>query len=291
MGEALTVTSFFEAWELFADAVWAGVLAGGLLGALGVYVVLRRMVFLSAALSQAAGLGVTLAFYAQIHLGVGAALASPSLGALLATLFAVGVLARRAEGGAGREGALGAVFLVGSAGTLLVGTRIVQELQDVSALLFGTAVAVLPEDLRELAVTAAVVGALHVWWWRGFAAVTLDAEGARVRGLPTRALEGALLVTLALGISVSTRVLGALPTFAFSVLPALVAATWAPNLPRALWLGAALGAGCGFGGYVLSYLYELPVGATQAALGAALFVGSAALRGLQGALRWRPARR
>src|SRR5206468_12324584 len=53
-----TFNDFFAAWDLFRDPVFAAMIAGATLGYLGVYIVLRRMVFVSAALSQAAGLGV-----------------------------------------------------------------------------------------------------------------------------------------------------------------------------------------------------------------------------------------
>ncbi len=279
--DLLTLESFFESWELFADAVWAGTFAGAILGALGVYVVLRRMVFLSAALSQTAGLGVTLTFYAQIHLGLEASWASPSLGALLACLLTVAALAWKKPGQPkDRDSLLGVAFLLGSSGTILVGTRIVQELQDIQSLLFGTAVAVLPEDLTQILVACAVLGALHLWWWRAFAEVTVDPEGARIRRLPVRTLDLLLMVSLAIMISLSTRVLGAMPTFAFGVLPALTALRIAPNVPRALLLATILGAGLGFGGYVFSYMYEIPVGASQTALGVLMFILIATLHNL-----------
>ena len=70
MDDGLTLSAFFEAWELFREAALTGLVAGALLGVLGVYVVLRRLVFLTAAVSQAAGLGVVSAFYAQLHFGL-----------------------------------------------------------------------------------------------------------------------------------------------------------------------------------------------------------------------------
>ncbi len=268
MGEGLTVEQFFELWELFRDAALTGALAGGLLGLLGVYVVLRRMVFLSAAVSQAAGLGVALTFYAKAHLGFAGLMASPTLGSALLTLIAVGIIVRGGrDTPARRDGLLGVVWLLGAAGTLAVGTRIVQDLADIDALLFGTAVAVVPEDVTLVAWTAALIGGLHLWAHRGFAAVSFDPDGARVRGLPARALDWTLFATLAVAVSICTRVIGALPTFAFSVLPALAAVRLAPNVPRALMLAALLGAGCGFGGYLLASLYDLPVGAAQTLLG------------------------
>ena len=77
MGET-SLQGFLDGWELFADATLTGTIAGAILGFLGVYVVLRRMVFLTAALSQVAGLGVVLAFYAHGPLGIPAALTPPS---------------------------------------------------------------------------------------------------------------------------------------------------------------------------------------------------------------------
>lgn len=263
---------FFESWELFGDSVYAGVIAGALLGFLGVYIVVRRMVFLSAALSQTAGFGVTLAFLAQASLGA-SVLLSPTLGATAASLVAVFILMndRVAQTGQ-RDAILGLTFLVGSAGTLAVGTRIVQEIQDVQSLLFGTAVAVVPADLAELAMVGLLLGVVHLIWQRGFTTVALDREDAMVRGLPVRAIEAGLLVSLAIAISVVTRILGALPAFAFSVLPAMAALQVAVNVRRAMLIAAVIGAATGFLGYLSAYLWDLPVGGSQTLVGAGFFV-------------------
>ncbi len=266
-----TLSQFIEGWPLFREPVLAAACAGGLLGALGVYVVLGRMVFLSAALSQSAGLGVALAFFAQLHLAVSPSMASPALGAALVTFLALGLIMRdRSVEGHRRDGLLGLVFLVGSGGTLIVGTRIVQEVQDIQTLLFGTAVAVLPEDLRALAVLTALVGAVHLIGARGFVEVVFDPDGARVRGLPVGGLRAALLVTMAASVSLVTQVLGALPAFAFSVLPALAVVPLASNVPRAMLMAAVAGASMGALGYLMAFFYDLPVGASQALVGVAM---------------------
>lgn len=269
----VTLRAFFAGWELFGPPALAAALAGAMLGVVGVYVVLRRLVFLSAATSQAAGLGVAIAFYAQAHWGLAAGLASPTAGAALFTLAGI-FLITRDHGGGRRESLLGVTYLVGAAGSLAVGTRIAQELHDIETILFGSAVAVLPDDFRAVLATTILVLALHAWLWRGFAAVSFDRDGATVRGLPVRSLEASFFVALALAISVATRVLGALPTFAFSVLPALAAVRLAPNVPRALWIAAALGAGTGFGGYLAAFRWQIPVGASQALCGAALLAAA-----------------
>ena len=268
MNEPLTLQSFWEAWPLFRDSALAGALAGATLGLLGVYVVLRRLVFLSAAVSQVASLGVAGAFYVQLHWQWSV---SPTVGAAAATLAAVLLVLFTADP-ARRDAMLGVVFLLGSAGTLALASRITAELADISTLLFGTAVAVLPEDFERLCLVAGAVALVHVWGARGFAAASFTPEGARVRGLPVRLLDLLLFVTLAVFISVCTQILGALPTFAFSVLPALAAVALAPSVGSALVGSAVLGALVGFGGYVAAYRYSLPVPAGQTLTGLALVV-------------------
>ena len=277
-----TLSAFFEAWDLFREPALAGAVAGALLGMLGIYVVLRRMVFLSAALSQSASLGVSLAWFAQVRWSVPAWIASPTTGGTAASLLAAGaMLAGRSSLSTRRDGVLGWVYLLGAAGTLAVGTRIVQEVQDIETLLFGSGVAVRPEDFTLLVQVSVVIGLLHLWLHRGFIQVATDQDGARVRGLPTRLVDALLIVSLAVAVSVGTRILGALPVFAFTVLPAMAALGLAVNVPQALPIAALVGGACGFGGYLVAYRYRLPVGASQT-LVAALAV--AAVHLLQRAL-------
>jgi zinc transport system permease protein len=270
--EVPTIAQFFDAWELFQYPAMSGAIAGALMGWLGVYVVLGRMVFLSAALSQAAGLGVALAFWLQIGWGMAdSPLASPWVGATVLTVVAtLLLLADRSPAGTRREAILGFAYLAGAAGTLAVGTRIAAEVHDIESLLFGSAVAVLPDDFRLLATVAAVILAIHAWGSRGMIQAAFSPDAARVRGLPVGALRVVLFGSVALAISVCTRVVGALPVFALSVLPAAAATRLAPSVRWSLWLAAGIGAFAGFAGYVAAFLWSLPVGASQTLVAAAI---------------------
>lgn len=257
MGEQLSF--FFSAWELFREPTLAGAVAGCVLGLMGVWIVLRRMIFLSAALSQTAGLGVSIAFF--LHVAFDShALPHPGLGAALFTIVAALMLAHRQDGA---DSMLGMLFLGASAGTLALSGHVGVEAHDIDTILFGSAVAVLPEQFYWLLAVSAVLFALHVWWWRGFAMVIADPDDAAVRGVPVRFLENVLIASVALGVATTTWVLGALPAFAFSVLPGIAALTLARNLAVALVLAASLGAIAGFGGYLTAFLFDLPVGASQ----------------------------
>lgn len=264
-----TWTDFVEAWPLFRDPVLCGVIAGAALGLLGVHVVLRRMVFLTAALTQASGLGVALGFFMGIQWG----LELPPVVAAVGTALAAGALlsmdATRVRLSA--ESLLAFVWLACSAGAILVGDRITQEAHDIAAILFGTAVLVRPEDLAQVALVGGLALAGALAFQRALVFAGFDRDGARVQGLPVRMLELGLMATITVTVAVATRALGALPVFAFSVLPGMAALMATRRLEQAFPLALLLGALSGGLGYLAAFFLGFPVGASQAGV-AGLFV-------------------
>lgn len=266
--EGPSIEAFLTAWELFRDPMMCALVAGLALGFLGVYVFLRRMVFVSAAVTQSAALGVAVAFYLEIHLGV---VLEPIFGAALFALFAtLALLIDPERHQLTREAILGWVFAATGGAAVLVGDRIAQEAHDIQSILFGTAVLVRPFDLYVVVVTAALVLSLNLWWYRGLTFASFDPVAARVQGLPTQMLQAVILISIGMMVGVSARALGALPVFALSTLPAIAALLLGARLGWSFGIAALLGALSGFVGYALAFFLELPVGATQTALAAAL---------------------
>ncbi len=264
--ETPSLADFMAAWELFRDPILCALVAGAVLGFLSVYIVLRRMVFVSAAVTQSAGLGVALAFYSEIHLGfhiepiIGAALLS-----LLATLV---LLIDPARLHLTRESLLGLVFAVTGGAAVLVGDRITQEAHDIQAILFGTAVLVRSSDLNAIILAAVVTMCLHLLWFRGLSFASFDPVAARVQRLPVGLLQATTLVTIGIMVGVSARALGALPVFALSTLPAVAIVQLGLRLRLSFVLATVVGALAGGGGYLFAFFYEFPVGASQTMLAA-----------------------
>lgn len=261
-----SLSDFWAAWETYEPGVMAGVIVGATLGLLGVYVVLRRLVFLTAAIGQTASLGVVLSLFLGAVAGPVWWVPSPTLFAVLLTFAGTLLVSRRsARSPVFRDGLLGAMFLLGAAGTILLGSRLTEEMHEIEALLHGVGVAVLPEDLAVVTWVGALVALVHFMFWRGLSAASFDPIGAAVRGVPVRLLEVVLALTLSLAISSGIRALGVMPVFALSVLPSLAAIRLVSTLPRALVLGPVLGGVAGFSGFLLSHLFDLDVGASQTA--------------------------
>jgi zinc transport system permease protein len=258
-----TFADLIQAWPLFRDPILCALAAGASLGGLGILILLRRMVFISAALAQAAGLGVALAFYVQIHWGAQGLWGQPSLWALGTTLLAAMLLRWEPPKGLNRDSLLGLVYLLGTAGALIIGTRISQEAHDIQSILFGSAVMVREQDVTWVLLGSAIVMAFLLWWRRGLFLAALHPESAKVQGLPVALLDALLMVAIALMVSISARALGALPVFAFSVLPAVAAMAITPSPGWALGVAMAGGALAGGGGYLMAFFGEFPVGASQ----------------------------
>ena len=272
-----TWADFVASWELFREPVLCAAIAGAVLGFLGVYIVLRRMVFVSAAVTQGAGLGVALAFYAAITWGIEV---DPGQGAVLVSLVVAGLLALDPRAtGLSREAVLGLAFALTGGAALLVGARIAQEAHDIQAILFGTGVLVTAEDLRNVAVAAILVMAIHLWWFRGLAFASFDPVAARVQRLPVRLLDAVLLVSIGVMVGVAARALGALPVFALSTLPGAAAVLLARgHLVGSFVIAALLGSAAGAGGYVLAFFRDFPVGGTQTVTAASLLCAVLAIR-------------
>jgi ABC-type Mn2+/Zn2+ transport system permease subunit len=273
-----TFQEFLTAREIWEIPLAASIVAGALLGFLGVYVVLRRTVFVSAALTQLSTLGLvgTLLLEERIH--IESEHASEQL--LVAIAFSVaGALAlgafrpRRLPA----EATVGAAWVVSSALVVLGASQLVHAAHDLGGMVFGNAVAVPASDLAVIAGVGALCVAVHALFAKELAFTSFDGETAQAVGMRVKIWDALLFLTIGLAIPVTARALGALPVFAFLTLPAAGALLLGARFRVAFPLAAAFGVIAAAGGYVLSWIWEIPTGATMVAL-AALLAVSAALR-------------
>lgn len=278
---------FFEAYFLWRNAMAAAVVAAALCGYLGVFIVLRRMAFVSAALSQVSGLGVALSFFIGSFLGVDPHgefvpwYISPIFFALVLSCAAAALLALPSQRQRTQPETLVALaYLAASAAVVLVlsSPRIVQEAHEVGELLFGSAVAVREQNLVALGVAALLVAVVHGVLFKDFVFVSFDRDTAATVGYPAARLDAALNLTIAVAVAMTTRALGTLPVFAFLVLPAGAALLVARRLRTAAVLAIAIAGASAVLGYYLSFVYQLPTGPAMAALCALAWIPAGLLR-------------
>jgi zinc transport system permease protein len=287
--------SFWSAIDFWRDSVIAVALAGALLGFLGVYIVLRRVVFVGAALTQISGVGIAAAFWLasyfpaqDAHHGGHSWWLSPEIfsvaaaigGALLFALLFQGARARRLSSEA--VVALGWVLAAAALLLILSSKRIVAEAHEVDDILYGSAVLVRPSQLRALAVVVTVVIAVHMAFYKEFLLATYDPETANALGYRTAIWDLILYATFGVGISFATRTIGALPAFGFVVIPAASALLLVRRVVWAFPLAVLFAVCGGVYGYYLSFTKHYPTGPAIVA-GSAIFL----LPGLVKAVVWR----
>jgi zinc transport system permease protein len=270
------VSGFAEFWagrELWREPLLAGVLAAALLSYLGVFVVLRRMVFVSAALSEISGVGVATAFYVGSVAGIdphthGAIplLLEPVWFSLVFACAAAALFSLRpGHRKLAAETIVGLGYIVASALVLAIlnSPRIAQEAHAVGDILFGNAVTVPRAQILALAAAGAAAIVTHALFFKELLFVSYDPETAMVQGVSVLRYELLLNVIVAVAISVATRAVGALPVFAFTVVPAAAALMLTENLRATLPLSIAFGIVSAALGYYLSWIEQLPTGATM----------------------------
>jgi len=236
--------------DFFLRALAGVLLAGSACACLGVYVVLRRMAFVSTALTHSILPGVV----AAVMLGV-----SPYLGALGAALLTAGGaawLASRRE--VSEDSAIGVMLSV----MLAAGVALMMQTgawRDFGGLLFGSVVSIGPEDLAAIGATSVVLllslRALH----KELELASFDPEYAALLGARPALLRAALLVLVALGAVSCVRLLGALLTTALLVMPAATGVLLGRSVAGAMGWAVACAAGGGAAGLLLSYHVDASV--------------------------------
>lgn len=257
---------FIDSWDFFREAALSGLFAGALLGALGSYILLGRMVFMSAALSQVSSAGVAASYWILAIFGVHThATFLPATFSIILSLIVFGAMARPLHTSKTPDAILAAVYLAGASATVLICTQIVHEIQDVQQLLTGNAVLVEHQDFMQLCFMAPLVLAIFMYAHRTLEAAMFWNDSARVAHIPVNIVRLIIQCILVIAIASTTRMMGALPVFALSCLPAL-AAKPATTFRRMFIYAMLIGAACGFGGYVLAFIADFPVGPSQTAM-------------------------
>lgn len=280
--------SFWSAYDFWRDSMAAVLLAGGMCAALGVYVVLRRVVFVGAALTQISGVGVALAFWLGSFLAPDPHDAPLWLDPRWLSLVAavVGAIAFSFSRGGRRLGGetiIGLGWVLASAVVLLVlsSKRIVQEAHEVDDLLYGSAVLVRPADVLVLAGVAATILAVHVLFFKELLFVTFDAEMAQTLGYKVVFWDVLLYGTIGVGISFAIRIVGMIPAFGFLVIPSSAALLLVSRVSYALPVSMLFAVGGGALGYYVAFTREWPTGASIVACSALALVPGLLLRAVR----------
>jgi zinc transport system permease protein len=268
---------FFEAlldpdMAFLRYALFLGLIGSVPLGAVGTFVVARRISYLAAAIAHSVLGGIGGALYCREALGW--SWVHPMLGASLVALLAAGVIGWVSLRARQREDAvIGAIWVAGMAVGLLFIARTPGYL-DPMAYLFGDILLVTAADLWVAGgVGVLIVGILGVWH-RQIIAVCFDAEYALIRGVRSDWIYVLLLMLTALTVVILVSLVGIVLVIALLTLPPAIAALGAKSLWRMLCVAILLNIIFVFAGLGLSFALDLPTGPSVILVAAVVYLAA-----------------
>ena len=254
-------------------ALLAGLLVTGVCGYVGVYVVLKRIVFVGVALAEVSSAGVALALLVGFN---------PFLGAVVLMFAGIGLFSVRwAPRRVARESFIGVGWAVASAFGVLLIAKSAQGEAHMHDLMFGNILTVDPRSVIQTAAGLAIVLLAHALFSKEFLFVSFDAETADASGYHARSWDLLLYATIGLSIAFSIHTVGVLLAFSALVLPPVTALLLTRRMKATFATSAVLGMLPVPIGLYLSFARDLPTSAVIVAVMFAMML----LGGLIGRIR------
>ncbi|MGH2494845.1 MAG: metal ABC transporter permease [Ktedonobacteraceae bacterium] len=269
-------------WNLVADVqqmlavdfMRAAFLSGSVIavtcGLVGYYVLLRRLIFASDALS---------------HVGFAGAMAAAFLGwNPFVGLFGGSIIVGVGMGQLGRTSARSRDVAVGTVlawilglGALFLGLYLAHPIANTNiavgvGVLFGSIFGVDAQTALVISAVGAATSLALLAMARPLLFASLDPEVARARGLPIRLLDALFLTLLAVTVAEAVPAVGALLVFALIVTPAASARRLVTRPYVALFLSAALALGITWAGLTMAFYLSYPVSFDISAFGFVVYL-------------------
>jgi manganese/iron transport system permease protein len=234
-------------YPFMARALAELLILGALAGTVGVLILLRRLAFMTDALTHTVFPGVVIGYLLSGEGGIfwGALVAGAATAILLTLLTRHRAVTE--------DTALAVILTTFFAIGVVLVSRESGYTADLTAFLFGRLLTVTPQQLTQtLAITAAVIAALLILR-RPLIARSFDPQGARAAGYRVGLLDLATNAIIALVVVASVRAVGTVLVIALLIVPAAAARVVSDRLALIVPVAAALGAVAGWAGLAISY--------------------------------------
>jgi len=241
-------------FDFMRNALLVGLLVSIACGMIGTYVVVKRIVFISGGISHTAYGGIGLGYYLGFN---------PMLGATLFTITAalgMGLVQQRSS--QRQDTVIGVMWAVGMALGIMFIKLSPGYTADLMSYLFGSILTVPQRDILFILLLDLLIIGTVFRYFEEFKAIAFDEEFARVSGLKVEFFNILLLILVALTVVVMIRAVGIILVIALLTIPPAIAGEYSQGLKGMMGLSVVLGIIFTTAGLYLSYLFDLPSGAT-----------------------------
>jgi len=241
-------------YEFMKNALLAIILASIACGIIGVYIVVKKIVFISGGIAHASFGGIGLGYFLGIN---------PVWGIIpfsIISALVMGLVSKPTK--IPEDTAIGIIWALGmSLGVIFIGLS-PGYAPDLFSYLFGSILTVTTTDLVVMLILDLVIIKVVFLFYKEFLALSFDDEFATVIGVPTMKLYLLLLCLIALTIVVLVRVVGIILVIALLTIPAAISKQISTNLKKMMFVSIFVSAVFGVIGLILSYQLNLASGAT-----------------------------
>jgi zinc/manganese transport system permease protein len=264
----------------FIQIMWLPFLAclilTGIHAYLGLHVIERQVIFVDLALAQIAVLGGSFALIFGYHMD------SPQgyWFSLIFTVIGAAIFAwtRFKKQKVPHEAIIGIVYVMAAALLLIVLSFSGEGTEHIRQSLVGNILLVTPRELIKIFMVYAFAGLLHFVFRRQFFLISENPARAFEEGLNVRGWDFLFYITFGLVVTSSVKIAGVLLVFSFLVIPAVCAMLFFRSPRLRLMLGWMIGLIGSMAGMLISYVWDLPTGASVVCVFGFLLVVSSLIK-------------
>lgn len=246
------------------NALMAGILVSIACGVVGTYVVVKGISFISGSISHTAYGGIGLGYYLGIN---------PMIGATIFTIISalgMGYVSHKSK--QREDTVIGMMWAVGMAIGIVFIKLSPGYTADLMSYLFGSILTVPVFDLWLMLILDLIILFTVLIFYEQLKAVAFDEEYAETIGINTLLYDMLLLFLIALTVVVMIRAVGIILVIALLTIPAAISRQLTKNMPSMMFFSTILGIIFTVSGLYLSYVWDLPSGATIILCAAAGFI-------------------
>ena len=241
-------------YQFMQRAFIAAVLVSIACGIVGTYVVIKRIVSLSGAISHAAFGGVGLGYF----LGVNPVLAAIPFS--IVSAMGIGTIRDRVK--VSEDTAIGILWSLGMAIGIIFINLTPGNTPDLFSYLFGSILTIDNSDLYIMFILDLIIIVTVFLFQREFLAISFDEEFSKVLGVPTEFIYMLLLSLVALSVVVLIKVVGVILIIALLSIPAAISKQFTYDIKKLMLFSVITGVILTVVGLMLSYIFNLASGAT-----------------------------
>lgn len=253
----------FLSYPFVQRALVAGIVAGGTLSILGIFVVLRRMAFLSDGIAHASLAGVAVGVLLSqepLYFAIG-----------VSVLFAILIYFLERKTTLAPDTLIGILFTA----SLALGVMLMQLKRgyqpDLIGFLFGNILTIRTEDLVVMIVLSAGIITLLLTKYRKYLFLSLNAELAQIAGIRVSAYQFVLYIALAVAVVLGVKLLGVILVSALLIIPVSTSKLFTRSAGSLLIASVIIAELSVVTGMVISLVWNVPTGSTIVLVGTAGF--------------------